>query len=187
MTLQGLNPREVWNERMADRLLEIFDYQEVKKVIRKHYKVLTPYFADCKSLLDVGCGFQPRLYNIPETFGIDVSRDMLTRGRQFHAHFPFIHGSAYKLPFKNKIFDGSQSLGVMRHMEHWQPVIAEMKRVTKRKLAFSLLICDEKHQCGKYQWCNSMDEVTSHFSNKMETVFLRDLGSFKNMLFLVEV
>lgn len=184
--LQGLDPRVVWNKRMVNRLLEIYDFKEVKAVIQKHYEVLTPFFSNCKSLLDVGCGFQPRLYNIPETVGIDASLNMLTKGKTFHPHFPFMLGDAYKLPFKDKTFDGSQSLGMLRHMEHWQPVVEEMKRVTKKKLAFSLLICGRHRKCGRYQWCNKIDDVTSLFESDVETVPLRDLGDFQNVLFLVE-
>lgn len=84
--LQGQDPDAIWTK---DYVEELYGNALHRRKLRKKRKkgkssIVTQSFADCESLLDVGCGF-----NVISSFkgkyvGVDVSPAMVKKARKLH-------------------------------------------------------------------------------------------------------
>ncbi len=92
-----------------------------------------------EKILDVGCGtaFYSELFN--DYTGIDNSEGMLKRSR---ANVFF--GEAENLPFEDNSFDTVISVSALQNVENYEEAINEIKRVTNKKIAISVLKKSEK-------------------------------------------
>jgi len=99
---------------------------------------------ECKSLLEIGCGYGKQLSNIRSRRkdiilgGCDFSRSQLAKGRDY---FPEMaawakEADAEKLPYADKSFDAVMSSAVILHNKYpkAQRIIAECLRVSRRYL-----------------------------------------------------
>jgi ubiquinone/menaquinone biosynthesis C-methylase UbiE len=88
-------------------------------------------------ILDVGCGFglDSIIFSKMGCFsiGIDISREFLHMKKQAQNYnVEFIQASAFKLPFRDKVFDVTVSYSSIEHAKsNYLEWIKEMKRVTK--------------------------------------------------------
>lgn len=79
------------------------------------------YLQDCRSLLDVGCGFGELLNYIPlevDYLGVDISLQYIARAK---AHFPtktFLVLDIMKNPLPPGPYDGVSCLAVLEHLSH---------------------------------------------------------------------
>ena len=87
-------------------------------------------------ILDVGCGngtftyYFQKIYK--QTYGVDASIFQL----ETNGCSKLICSTAYKLPFKNSSFDLVFSANLFHHLKNPVLAIQEMKRVSRRFLAF---------------------------------------------------
>ncbi|MDG6926484.1 MAG: class I SAM-dependent methyltransferase [Nitrososphaerota archaeon] len=86
------------------------------------------------SVLDVGVGtgrFAGPLSSVGfEVTGADVSRRMLVKARE-KGLTRLVLGDAYRLPFRDKAFDGAMIIHVLHVVADWRTVMREIGRVTK--------------------------------------------------------
>ena len=109
---------------------ELYGEEQLKKVkiIIKELKIKD------EKVLDIACG--PALYSKLFKYyaGIDSSKGLLKQARS-----NVIFGRAEKLPFKNKSFDVVICVTAIHNFDDTKKAIIEMKRVSKNKIAVTLL------------------------------------------------
>lgn len=93
---------------------------------------------DGGTLLDVGCGsarIAPMLRGY-EYWGVDGSEELLALARERVSPQGAVktHDLAEPLPFEDDEFDVVISMNVLRHMDSYEAVVAEMARVAKRSV-----------------------------------------------------
>ena len=95
-------------------------------------------FAEGKRVLDVGCGTG---YGTAElagaakfAVGVDSAADAFESARLGGAHF--VQASAVALPFPAESFDLVTAFEVIEHLEDWQTLLTEARRVLRREGAF---------------------------------------------------
>jgi len=96
-----------------------------------YYHVLYSYLELAKQMritsekiLDVGCGFNHLKRVYANLIGIDIAKNSKAD----------ILGDCHMLPFRDKSFDISVSVGVIEHVKDPVRMIEEMVRVTKRRI-----------------------------------------------------
>jgi len=100
--------------------------EQLKKV-----KIILRYIKKTDKVLDVGCGTAFYRKYIKNYTGIDNSPGMLPKD--------CILADAEKLPFKDKSFDIVISITALHNVKNPEKAIKEIKRVTKGKIAISIL------------------------------------------------
>jgi len=87
-----------------------------------------------EKVLDVGCGtaFYAELFE--NYTGLDSSKGMLEKAKA-----NVILGNAENLPFKDKSFDVVISVTALHNVKDFKKAIKEMERVSKGKIAISVL------------------------------------------------
>ncbi len=114
---------------------ELHEEEQLKKVkiIIKELNITN------EKVLDVGCGtaFYSNLFK--NYTGIDNSRGMLKQGKA-----NVIQGEAENLPFENNSFEIVISITAIQNFSNIKKAIQEMKRVSKGKIAISILKKSEK-------------------------------------------
>lgn len=117
-----------------------------KFLINNFYKTLVDLAKPLnpKTILDAGCGegFSiNKLYNekIGLKFeGIDDSKIALSLGKQLFPHLNLKYGSIRKLPYENNSFDLVICTEVLEHLENPERELAEISRVVKKHILFSV-------------------------------------------------
>lgn len=90
-------------------------------------------------ILDAGAGTGRFTFPLRDrdytTLALDISREMLRRGRLHAAstgkELPCVQGEIEGLPFSDEVFDSVVSMTVVRHFPDWKPVLDEYLRVTR--------------------------------------------------------
>jgi len=93
-------------------------------------------FADRAIVLDAGCGTgygARELTNAASVAGIDTSAEaLLLARREFGGpHVGFLRAACEALPFRDASFDLVVAFEVIEHLEHWQQLLTEAKRVLR--------------------------------------------------------
>lgn len=128
-----------WHEMYAYDTGNLDDYNF--RLRRDHtVNYLVESFATDASLLDLGCGAGPVVYEMLQRgyniVGIDYSMDMLNNAKRRLAtdqrnEMPLINGNGKELPFADESFDCVTCLGVISYVENYEDVIDEIYRVLK--------------------------------------------------------
>ncbi|MEK6940404.1 MAG: class I SAM-dependent methyltransferase [Nanoarchaeota archaeon] len=113
-------------------------------------KIIKEYFGECK-VLDVGCGTLLSKKYFKDVTGIDPTGIP-----------PAIKGVAESLPFKDKEFDLVICVTVLHNVNNPEKAIQELKRVSKGKIAITLLKKSSKLQCLK--------ELTEKYFKKFKMI-----------------
>jgi SAM-dependent methyltransferase len=113
-------------------------------VAEEEARVITAFVGDVAgaSVLDVGTGTARAALAIASrgarVTGIDYSREMLrvgqTRNAGGSAAVSLLRGDARHLPFPDRRFDVTVSVRLLMHMPDWRGTLAELCRVTRRRL-----------------------------------------------------
>jgi ubiquinone/menaquinone biosynthesis C-methylase UbiE len=138
--LQPRYPEGYWDEgdeylRQCYLLQHNEDYLEF--LVRRVWKL-----DQACQLAEFGCGsgkmglqLMPLLAQGSTYTGIDLSSELISKGRQAWAKTPwqaeFHEGSIYETPFADNSFDATMTHTVLMHVPHTEKVIQEMMRVTK--------------------------------------------------------
>jgi SAM-dependent methyltransferase len=180
---QGFDAESVWTPKYVDELAanvsERYRYMPVLGRIDR-------FLQDCKSILDVGCGWMP--YTPDDRYtGIDVSVAMLARARELHPDIELVHGNAFNLPFSNSSFDGVRSSGMLRHTKDWRSALREMIRVARLKLAFTILVGDKESRCGVFQWKVRLGDVLTELPSEPTIWVVKRWRNMESVLFKVAI
>ena len=106
------------------------------------YKMLKPL--KVTSILDVGCGEGFTLKKLEEkkigkkNEGIDYSSDAIKIGRKIYPELNLKKGDVYKLDYPDNSFDLAICTEVLEHLADPAKAVAEIKRVTKKYIVFSV-------------------------------------------------
>ena len=118
-------------------------------------------------LLDVGCGtgiFAEEFNCIK--IGIDPSIDMLKQGKNAF----YIQACAENLPFKDKSFDNVISITAIHNFRNIRKGLEEIKRVSKKNIALSILKRSTK--IAEIKECiKELFKITKTIEEDKDTIF----------------
>jgi len=152
---------------------------------RKYKKGISHFYNEClempttlrllgnvksKKILDVGCG--PGIYarilseNGAKVKGIDISKRLIEIANKEAPESEFTIGNAEELPYKDKEFDIVMSALMLGHIEDWNKIFSEIKRVLKPKGIFVFSITNPiVLKTVKRNWFfKTFDEITDYFN-----------------------
>jgi ubiquinone/menaquinone biosynthesis C-methylase UbiE len=137
---------ELWDRpgiaQEIDRLWH-FDEEAIYRLTVSYY--LSKYILKKDRVLEVGCG-NGFFYNYLKKFadmdytGIDTSNEMLVMAGLAHPGITFKKGDGYHIDAPDDSFDAVFAIDVLIHLPDIVTMIREMKRVSRRIVAFTLLI-----------------------------------------------
>jgi len=147
--------------RMISSLAALYrgrsQYGKYKKLYKRDL-LKVPSFKLISSLaygriLDVGCGigYLSKLFN--DYVGIDINKEAIAIAKR-NTNSNYIIASATHLPFRSNVFDTCISYDVIEHVKNVDPMLTEMKRVSKKAIIscvdfnsyYRFFTYDETHQ-----------------------------------------
>jgi len=132
---------------------------------------LEPALKNVNSVLDVGCAaggsfsFCLEANPVLNYTGIDVSKSLIELARSIYPEATFLNYDGHALPFSDNHFDLVFSLGVLHHLHHWQSLIKQMVKCSKKYTVFDLRLTNRNtlNNPTKYYQKVSFD---NHWDNK---------------------
>lgn len=134
--------REEWKEAWSVSSVQ----KEIAEITYETYYTLcfSNLFKRGDIVLEAGCGFGRYCFWLQSmgvsSIGIDLVREALVAGGKYAKseglQRPFILADVTNLPFKNEIFDGYISIGVIEHfrsVEEVKSAFNEMNRILRRR------------------------------------------------------
>ncbi len=144
-----------------------------------------------KTLVDVGCGTGYGSAELAHTaarvIGLDQSRDAVSYAAQHYSrhNLQFLTAAATDLPFANSTFDLIVAFEVIEHLEDWQHLLLESRRVLRptAQLVISTpnrdFYAESRRQSGpnpyhhhEFSYSEFVEVLKQHFSHV--TVFLQN-------------
>jgi len=98
---------------------------------------ISPYLADCSTVLDIGCGPQSIVGRSGASgyrVGLDIFRGCLAEGARNRTHEDFVQGDVARLCFRPGSFDAVVSLEVLEHLskEQGTKLISSMESIAEK-------------------------------------------------------
>lgn len=125
----NINSREYWDEHIAK---PTFGLRE------KKYLELA---GNGEKIVDLGCGLSPFADKAREqfekTYGMDFSAETLKEAKKAHPKVNYSIGSVLATPYADKQFDVCVAGEVIEHIVHYEYMLEEMARITKRRMILS--------------------------------------------------
>jgi len=113
-----------------------------KSAFNLEKRLITKYIPKISNILDIGCGtgIWMELFNELgiETFGLDISRDMLEVAVQ-KGFKNVVLGRAERLPFKDNSFQASSFITSLEFMENREAALKEALRVSEKYILIAFL------------------------------------------------
>jgi SAM-dependent methyltransferase len=117
----------------------------LKLIYRKIFPHVTEYLKKelqgCKSVLDLGCGYNsPIQYcKIPFSVGVELFEPYLKESKRKRIHNRYIKADIKKIDFEPKSFDAVIAIEVLEHLEkeEGQKLIANMEKWARKKIIIS--------------------------------------------------
>lgn len=94
---------------------------------------------DGKRILEVGCGDGKNLFNIPQSFGIDINFDAMWEAKEGSPSMNIIEGSVIDIPFKDNYFDLVFTCGLLIHIPP-DGILKAMKEIVRCSRRYILAI-----------------------------------------------
>ncbi len=118
-----------WNRIYRDRKIED-DVERQHKLETYHTNAFNSLFSPGSCVLEAGCGFGRYCFWFEnrgiESIGIDIARYAIRTGKRFGKAKEYsgllLIGDVMNLPFRNSVFDGYVSLGVLEHFHRSEDV-----------------------------------------------------------------
>lgn len=134
-----------WRDISMDEIMEIFDYDRVKKQMAVFTRVLPKN----EKILEGGCGLAPYLIRLRQlgydVEGIDYNEAPIRKILDHDPSLPVRVGDVMAIPFPDGTFGGYISLGVIEHFtEGPLKAIREAHRVLKKGGIFVVMV-PQKH------------------------------------------
>ena len=109
-----------WKE-VLKRFLSIRLFFENSRVIcQSHYSFyyLSKELADCRSVLDLGCGHNSLIQfcHVPWSLGIEMFEPYIQQSRNRNIHSQYIQADVRKLKFRDRSFDAVIALELLEHL-----------------------------------------------------------------------
>ena len=105
------------------------------------HKLLEVKLSGCKSVLDVGCGFNSPIRAVKKSFyseGIDIYKKSILQSRKNKIHDKYVIGNILDLKkyYKYKSFDAIIAIDVIEHFSKndGQKLLEEMQKVARKKI-----------------------------------------------------
>jgi ubiquinone/menaquinone biosynthesis C-methylase UbiE len=126
---KNINTKKYWDEHIAE--------PEFGLRQKKYLKLA----GTGGRIVELGCGCSPFLYkarkNFKEAHGLDFSLKTLKLARNKFPNVFYIIGDAISTPYYDKEFDVSVAGELIEHLKEPEKLIAEMMRITKRRIIIS--------------------------------------------------
>ncbi len=135
-------------DRLANNYNELYFKEQLKKIIiiKNELKI------EDEKVLDVGCGTAMYSGFFKNYLGIDNSIEMMKI-----ANANIVFGKAEDLPFKDNSFDVIISITAIHNFKNIKKAVGEIKRVSKGKIAISVLKRSKKFNYIKKLILNNFD------------------------------
>lgn len=140
---------------MNHKLVRLIKKQLIEIGDSLYYRVLERELADCKTVLDVGCGSNSPLRKIKKTFwseGIDIYRPAIVESKKNGMHDSYKVADARKLRklYEPKSFDAIVALDIIEHLkkEEGERLLSEMEEIAKKKIILLTPNGFYKHDSG---------------------------------------
>ncbi len=130
-----------WEDISMDEIMEIFNYDRVKKQMAIFTRVLPKN----EKILEGGCGLAPYLIRLRQlgfdVEGIDYNEAPLKKAHTFDPALPLKVGDVNHIPYPDETFGGYISLGVIEHFtEGPVQAVRDACRVLKKRGVFVLMV-----------------------------------------------
>ncbi len=130
-----------WDDISMDEIMEIFEYDRVKKQMA----IFTRVLPKDEKILEGGCGLAPYLIRLRQlgfqVEGIDYNEAPLKKALSHDPDLPLKVGDVGAIPYPDDHFGGYISLGVIEHFtEGPLRAIREARRVLKKDGVFVLMV-----------------------------------------------
>jgi ubiquinone/menaquinone biosynthesis C-methylase UbiE len=131
-----------------------------------------------RKVLDVGCGKGAMLKHFIsweiETYGVDISEELIWRAGKDNPKANVYVGSATQLPFDNDTFDMVVASELLEHVHTWKMAISEMIRVTKKN-GVVIIIDKDRYAIFHRIWfaANALLSKELHFVNVLREKWFR--------------
>jgi ubiquinone/menaquinone biosynthesis C-methylase UbiE len=126
---ENVNSREYWDEHIA----------EPKWGLRQEKYLELAGNGD--KIIDIGCGLSSFIdrarENFKEAYGLDFSLKTIDKAERTFPSVNYIRSSVLSVPCEDKTFDVSVSGEVIEHIDHYEYMLEEMVRITKRRIIIS--------------------------------------------------
>jgi ubiquinone/menaquinone biosynthesis C-methylase UbiE len=126
-------------------------------------------------IVELGCGLSPfvaKISSFAECYGVDFSPKTIETASRQYPHVKYILSDCTKTPFENKFFDVSVSGEVIEHLRNPEAFIAEMARITKRRMILSTP--NMEYDDAEHLWEFNEEDLIKMFSlygkSKCETI-----------------
>lgn len=121
-----------WRDVSMTQVLEIFEYERVKKQMEIFLNVLPKG----EKILEGGCGLAPYVIRLKslgyDVEGLDYNEEPIKRALAYESTLSLKVGDVSNLPYDSDLFGGYLSLGVIEHfVEGPEKAIHEARRVLK--------------------------------------------------------
>jgi ubiquinone/menaquinone biosynthesis C-methylase UbiE len=133
--------------------------------------VLQCRFPAGAAILDIGCGSGATVQFLREKFmldacGVDITAEMIRRGKCISSDLPLFHGNANDLPFFSSAFDGVFLECSFSLLTDQRAVLAEVNRVLEKN--GHLVISDFYYQKGPEKTKEDILEMVRQFGFEVE-------------------
>lgn len=133
--------KEANKARYYTEIASSYDELHKEEQIKKIQLIIDKFpFSKEESLLDVGCGtgfsFDYWPTSKKDTWGVEPSSGLIKQSKH---QDKILHDRAENLPFEDNEFDIIVSVTAIQNFEFLEDGLFEMKRVGKKKFAFSVL------------------------------------------------
>ncbi len=174
-----LRQQKAWETLVKTKNVEDrFDVINLRSVIVENFSLTD-------SVLEVGCasGYNKSIFfqDFQEYYGLDISHDALSLGRQNYSRVPFLQASSNSLPLKNNSIDVVLDGASLIHIQDWKQSINEYFRISKKFIVLHSITISSVGSSDLTKFAYGQ-RVSEHIFLESELISYIDLFKYKDII-----